>query len=52
METALGSSLALDEMLTEYGKEVTTYCPVDIPKYLRYVQGWDRWIRSSTPKPT
>lgn len=39
---SLGSSLALDEMLTEYGKEVTTYCPVDIPKYLRYVQGWDR----------
>lgn len=39
---SLGSSLALEEMLSDIGKEVSLYCPVDIPKYLRYIQGWDR----------
>jgi len=24
------------------GKEVKLYCPVEIPKYLRYIDGWDR----------
>lgn len=39
---SLGSSLALEEILGDLGKEVSLYCPVDIPKYLRYAQGWDR----------
>ncbi len=39
---SLGSALALEEILGDLGKEVILYCPVDIPKYLRYVQGWDR----------
>lgn len=39
---SLGSALALEEILGDLGKEVSLYCPVEIPKYLRYVQGWDR----------
>ena len=37
---SLGSALALEEALE--GKEVSLYCPVDIPKYMRYFAGWDR----------
>lgn len=37
---SLGSALALEEALD--GKEVSLYCPVDIPKYMRYFSGWDR----------
>lgn len=39
---SLGSSLALEEILGDLGKEVSLHCPVDVPKYLRYVSGWDR----------
>ncbi|HYG83831.1 MAG TPA: DHH family phosphoesterase [Verrucomicrobiae bacterium] len=39
---SLGSSLALEEILGDLGKTVSLYCPVDIPKYLRYAPGWDR----------
>lgn len=39
---SLGSSLALEEILGDIDKQVSLYCPVDIPKYLRYVTGWDR----------
>lgn len=39
---SLGSALALEEILSDLGKEVSLHCPVDIPKYLRYVNGWDR----------
>ena len=39
---SLGSALALEEILSDLGKNVFLYCPVDIPKYLRYIQGWDR----------
>src|SRR5690606_11946642 len=41
---SLGSALALEEILGDLGKEVTLYCPVDIPKYLRYFTGWDRVV--------
>ena len=41
---SLGSSLALEEVLSDLGKSVTLYCPVDIPKYLRYIRGWDRVV--------
>ncbi len=37
---SLGSALALDYLLNDY--EVTLYCPVDIPKYLRYFKDWAR----------
>lgn len=39
---SLGSSLALEEILGDIGKEIILYCPVEIPKYLRYIKGWDR----------
>lgn len=39
---SLGSSLALEEIFGDLGKHVTMYCPVEIPKYLRYFSGWDR----------
>ncbi len=41
---SLGSSLALEEILGDMGKEIVLYCPVETPKYLRYIQGWDRVI--------
>lgn len=37
---SLGSALALEEVLAD--REISMYCPVDIPKYMRYFQGWDR----------
>lgn len=39
---SIGSALALEEILGELGKKVSLYCPVDVPKYLRYIRGWDR----------
>lgn len=39
---SLASSLALEEILSELGKDVKLYAPVEIPKYLRYLNGWDR----------
>lgn len=41
---SLGSSLALEEILGDLGKDVILYCPVEIPKYMRYIQGWDRVV--------
>ncbi len=41
---SLGSSLALEEILGDLGKYVTLYCPVEIPKYMRYINGWDRVV--------
>lgn len=46
---SLGSSLALEEILGEQGKTVTMYCAIDIPKYMRYITGWDRVV-SDWPK--
>jgi bifunctional oligoribonuclease and PAP phosphatase NrnA len=39
---SLGSSLALEEILGDLGKEVILHCPIEIPKYMRYIKGWDR----------
>ena len=41
---SLGSSLALEEVLGDIGKKVVLYCPVEIPKYMRYIKGWDRVV--------
>lgn len=41
---SLGSSLALEEILGDLGKEIVLYCPVETPKYLRYILGWDRVV--------
>jgi phosphoesterase RecJ-like protein len=43
---SLGSALALEEILGDKGKEVILYCPIEIPKYMRYINGWDRVISS------
>ncbi|MBR3323386.1 DHH family phosphoesterase [Candidatus Saccharibacteria bacterium] len=37
---SLGSALALDYLLGD--KEVSLYCPVDIPKYMHYFEDWSR----------
>ncbi|MGB2787686.1 MAG: DHH family phosphoesterase [Candidatus Saccharimonadaceae bacterium] len=42
---SLGSSLALEEILSDQGKKVTMFCAIDIPKYLRYLKGWDRVVK-------
>jgi len=47
---SLGSSLALEEILSNLGKEVVLYCPVDIPKYMHYINGWDRVVSDFDPK--
>ncbi|MBR2587111.1 DHH family phosphoesterase [Candidatus Saccharibacteria bacterium] len=41
---SLGSSIALDYLISENfeGKDVSLYCPIDIPKYLRYFPDWSR----------
>lgn len=37
---SLGSAVALDYLLE--GKEVSLYCPIDIPRYLHYFPDWSR----------
>jgi phosphoesterase RecJ-like protein len=39
---SLGSALALEQILTLQGKDVTLCCSMDIPRHLRYLPGWDR----------
>lgn len=39
---SLGSSLALEAILSEMGKTVYMGCAVDIPDYLKYLNGWSR----------
>lgn len=41
---SLGSALALEDILGDQAKDVVLYCPVEIPKYMRYIQGWDRVV--------
>lgn len=39
---SLGSALALEQIFGDLGKEVSLYCGVQIPTYLRHLSGWDR----------
>ncbi len=39
---SLGSALALEAILENRGKEVYLYCAVDMPDYLKYLEGWSR----------
>ncbi len=39
---SLASSLALEQILGEMGKDVWLYCGIDMPSYLKYLAGWDR----------
>jgi phosphoesterase RecJ-like protein len=41
---SLASSLALEHILGDMGKEIVMFCGVDIPQYLRYLDGWDRVV--------
>ena len=42
---SLGSSLGLEGILQDAGKTVTLFCAIDIPKYMRYIEGWDRVVK-------
>lgn len=46
---SLGSALALEHILGDLGKDVALYCAVDVPSYLRYLEGWDR-VLTELPK--
>ena len=41
---SLGSALALEEILGDIGKTVQLHCPIELPKYLHYIRGWDRVV--------
>lgn len=45
---SVGSALALEHLLGDMGKEVLLYCGIDMPTYLRYLEGWDR-VQSELP---
>jgi phosphoesterase RecJ-like protein len=45
---SLGSSLALEEILGDLGKDIAIYCATDVPKYMHYIKGWDR-VESTFP---
>jgi phosphoesterase RecJ-like protein len=42
---SLGSALAMEAILSEMGKQVTLCCAVDMPTYMRHMQGWDRVVK-------
>lgn len=46
---SMGSSLALEQMLGEKGKEISLYCSVEMPGYIRYMPGWDR-VQTEMPR--
>lgn len=39
---SLGTALALEHIIGDLSKEPLLYCAVDMPQYLRYLEGWDR----------
>ncbi len=39
---SLGSVLGLEQILGDKNKEISLYCAIDIPEYLRYFEGWSR----------
>lgn len=41
---SLSSALALEHILSDLGKTVVMYCGVEVPTYLRYMDGWDRIV--------
>lgn len=42
---SLGSSLALEAIMSEMGKTVYMVCAINIPSYLSYLPGWDRVVK-------
>ncbi len=45
---SLGAALSLEAILSEQGKDTLLYCAVDMPDYLKYLEGWSR-IASELP---
>lgn len=39
---SLGTAAALEEIVSELGKEVSLFSVIDMPKYLHYIDGWSR----------
>lgn len=39
---SLGTATALEEILSDLGKEVVLFSAIDMPKYLHYIEGWSR----------
>ncbi len=39
---SLGTSLALEQILGDLGKDVVMYCQDEVPTYIRILDGWDR----------
>lgn len=46
---SLASALFLETVLSDRGKQVSLYCGVTIPEYIRFIEGWDR-VESSLPR--
>lgn len=46
---SLASSLALEQILHDMGKDPHLYCGIGIASYLKYLPGWDR-VSSELPK--
>ena len=46
---SLASALALEHVLEDLGKQVSLYCGVDLPSYLKYLPGSDR-VSSELPQ--
>jgi bifunctional oligoribonuclease and PAP phosphatase NrnA len=46
---SLATSIALEHILSDLGKEVIMYCYDDAPVYLHHVDGWDR-VTTEFPK--
>ncbi len=47
---SLGSTLALEAILSEMGKTVYMVCAVDMPSYLHYLRGWSRVVKDIPQK--
>lgn len=43
---SLASSLALEQILHDLGKEPILYCAVSMPKHLKHLSGWDRVVNA------
>lgn len=46
---SLASSLALEQILHDMGKEPLMYCGMNVPAHLKYLKGWDR-VERDVPK--
>lgn len=47
---SLSSALVLEQIIGDLGKEPHLYCSVDMPDYLKHLDGWDRVSKDIPPK--